>query len=170
MKVEELISGIKSGHLTREARLCLQTELKRGGDRAYKLLSAMYLTVKSPYDEATKAIVEMLLDEKTDPMLAGLALKLLISWGLHKEHKSNILEALSGATWDNDCYFKLEGVHSAGHYLREELDAQVLSAVLKCLLDANELTGTRLAARDALLCAMGCNPKEIVENIIDLHF
>ena len=34
MKVEELISGIKSGHLTREARLCLQTELKRRGDRA----------------------------------------------------------------------------------------------------------------------------------------
>ena len=170
MNVEELIRDIESGHLTREARLCLQAELKRKGDRAYKLLNAMYLRVKSPYDKATKTIIETLLAEKADPMLAGLALKLLISWGLYKEYKCNILEALNGTTWDKDCYFKLEGVHSAGLYLREALDVEVLSAVLKRLLDNNELSGTRLAARDALLCAMGCNPKEVVENSIDLHY
>jgi hypothetical protein len=145
----------------------LHAQLRKKGDGAYRFLSVMTMHTDAPFDSETEEIVKQLLRDRADALLAGRALQVLTTaWGRFTEFRGEILDAIAGTEWDLDGDYKLAGVICAGFYLANIRDKEILNAVLGRLGDSNELTGTRQAARDALLRAMGKDSKEIVRTSI----
>jgi len=169
MKVEQIVSMIKHGLISSIRPDLLHAALKRKGDAAFEVLSAMESYSDAPADSDTKSITAHLLQEHDDPLLAGRALRVLaIAWGLHEEYRDEVLRAIRGVEWDESGDYRLSGVLCAGFLLAKTLDNEILAAVLDRLLDSTELSGTREAARDAILRAMGNTSKEIVEKSVRL--
>jgi hypothetical protein len=169
MKVEQIVSMIKHGMLSSIRPDLLHAALKKKGDVAYEVLSAMESYTDAPVDSDTKSITAHLLDEYDDPLLAGRALRVLvIAWELYEEYRDEILRAIRGVDWDESGDYRLSGVLCAGFLLAKTIDEEILAAVLDRLLDSAELSGTREAARDAISRAMGKTSKEIVEKSVRL--
>jgi hypothetical protein len=164
ISIDQIISAIEARIMPPKYLDALHAGLRRKGDIAYKLLSSMNLHTNEPFDPETKSITVSLLNAHDDPMLAGRALRVLtVSWGYFPEFRHEITKAVTGADWDASEDYKLAGLVSAGFYLAHTIDKDMLTAVVDRLRDSTELTGTRQAARDALLRAMGKTSKEIVE-------
>ena len=169
MKIREIVSKIQAQEpLSRELLKEIHAILESKADDAYKLLSAMSLATCAPFDEKTRTLTASLLQCHADPILAGRALKVLIvAWGGYANYRSELINGIFGENWDNG-HYRLAAIQSSGAYLRRILDKEILSAILKCLLDPDELEGTREASRDAILKAMGKNMREIVNDSIKI--
>lgn len=169
MKLEQLIAMIERGMLPSNRLDELNTVLRKKGDAAYRLLGAIDSYSDAPFNAETKSITAELLRERDDPMLAGRALHVLVgAWGLHAEYRSEILSAIKGLDWDDTSDYKLAAVFCAGFFLSKTMDKEILEAVLERLQDSTELGGTREAARDAILRAMGKDSKELVRMSVRL--
>lgn len=170
MNVDRIISMIERGMLPSVSPDALHAVLRTKGDNAYSVLSALESYSDAPPDDETKAITADLTRERADPMLAGRALRVLtIAWGRYAEYRSEILKAVSGLDWDEGGDYKLAATFCAGALLSTSNDKELLAAVLDRLVDSTELPGTRQAARDAILRAMGKDSRQIVQMSVALN-
>ena len=120
-------------------------------------------TIGKAEDRAFRPLVEEFLHSPHEPMLARLALQILVDWwGLAMDYRGQLLSFLRGVDWDlaDGGYVQLVAISSAGEIARDGDDHEVLRELLR-LYDTGSSDLVQGAAYAALARSFGKGWAEI---------
>jgi len=91
-----------------------------------------------------ESLVAKFLDGPSDPMLARIALKVLVShWGFGSKYRQEIEQFAIGKSWDEDSDARLMAISCAGELARVTHDVELIKLCLSIFENEEELPGVR---------------------------
>jgi hypothetical protein len=161
MNVSGLIEKVKFGDgLTPIQIVTVYTRLLEttSDSERYSALHILGLTNSTQYRSA----VEGFLTWPQDPMVSGMALKVLCRyWDLMDEYIDRVIHFLRGAEWDEEDWCRLAATNVCGSYLAVKRNVALLEAVV-CLFDDRSVKPLiRESAYIAMCEAGGMLPKDL---------
>jgi hypothetical protein len=160
MNADEILERATKGELSAPEQDAVAEALRSGSasfDR-YTLLLALGRAMGKKH----RAVVEAFLQEKSDPMLARLALQILCKfWSETERYVSVVERAIVGLDWDHDDDIRQMATSIAGEYLRDERNPALLKELLAIVDDESEEEFTRKDAYVSLARAMGLEWEEL---------
>jgi hypothetical protein len=113
----------------------------------YTLLHIVGLSQHLEYEQ----LVSSYLESASDPMLARIALQVLCDfWNLKEKYRDRIIEFIRGVSWDYEDDVRQIAMASAGEYLRDHNDQELLASLIATAKDEN----TRNVIRDDAIRAL----------------
>ena len=157
---DELLERAKWGKLTGQELASVADALREGSPEAdrYTLLHILGRAGALSY----RPLVERHLHSPDDPMLARLALQILLRyWNEAARYQDRLLAFVRGVDWDEEEDVRLAAISLAGEYLRDAENPQLLAELVGILEDRAERQVVREAAYLALPVAAGRTPDEL---------
>jgi hypothetical protein len=154
MNTDALLKKAASGKLTegecQDVVSALRGKLECSNDR-YDLLLIIGKAGATKYED----LVATYLKYRSDPLLVRLALQILCDyWGLSAKYIVSLREFCKKAEWDVEDDVRLAAISSAGEFLRENDDHQLLALLLDTF-GTEEDPIVKNAAYSALARSMG---------------
>lgn len=160
MDSQDLVKRATQGALTQEELAEIATILEQSAPEMdlYPLLLAIGRSNAVRY----RKLVETFLHCESEPMLASLALQILCDfWGDTERYIENIKQYVRGVPWDEEQDVRQIAVSTAGEYLRQHDDRELLEQLLTVFENTEEEQLIRENAYCALARAAGKDWSEL---------
>ena len=160
VNVAELVTRSKSGTVT-QAELNEVARMIEAGAPDRALYDLIYILGRSfSYDH--EPLIARYLDYPADPWVARCALEVLCRmWDRQETYSADLRRFLVGVAWDEGEVRQI-AISAAGAYLKDHVDTEMLSLIVRRANLQNESQLEREVATESLAVALGSSTSEIV--------